>query len=167
MCTQDTHLHFLHALNLHMYPAHHYNHPDNKRTSGGMAIIVKDCICCIPVSLCALLQVIAVDVYILNLCSTLCNIYLPPAVPISPGDVTNLMSQLPLPFILLGDLNAKNILRGADNADKRGRSVYDVYAEFGLILLNTSTPTHLCLGLGTSSGLDLVFYSLGLAVHLD
>jgi hypothetical protein len=92
---------------------------------------------------------------------------LPPLIPVSPADLTNLISQLPPPFIVLGDFNAKNILWGAVLTDERGRSVHDVCAGFDLILLNTGAHMHLCLGSGTSSVLDLAFCNLGLAVHLD
>jgi hypothetical protein len=108
-----------------------------------------------------------VRVHLLNFCFTLCNIYLPPVVPVSPADLTNLISQLPPPFILLGDFNARNILWGAVRTDERGRSVHDVCAGFDLILLNTDAHTHLCLVSGTSSALDLAFCSPGLAVHVD
>jgi hypothetical protein len=112
------------------------------------------------------MQVIAVRVHLPNLCFTLPNIYLPPVIPVSPADLTNLISQLPPPFILLGDFNTKNILWGV-LTDKRGRSVHDVCAGFDLILLNTGAHTHLCLGSGTLSALDLTFCSPGLAVNLD
>jgi hypothetical protein len=147
--------------------AHRYDHPDGERTSGCMAIIVKDCMYCISVNLCSPLPVIALCMLLLDLCFTLCSVYLPPAIPVSLAYLTNLISQLPPPFILLGDFNARNILWGAVLTDKRGRSVYDVCAGFDLILLNTGAHTHLYLGSGTLSTLDLAFCSPGLAVQLD
>jgi hypothetical protein len=144
-----------------------YNHPDDERTSEGMTIIVKDCIYCILVPLHSLLQLSAVHMHLPNLYFAVCNIYLSPAILLCPDNLTSLISQLPPPFILLDDFNAKNILWGAVLSDKRGRSVYDVCAGFDLILLNTGAHMHLCLESGTSSALDHAFCSPGLAVHLD
>jgi endonuclease/exonuclease/phosphatase (EEP) superfamily protein YafD len=45
--------------------------------------------------------------------------YLPPVIPASPADLTNLISQLSPPFILLGDFNAKKIPWGAVLTDER------------------------------------------------
>jgi exonuclease III len=112
-CLQETHLCRSHALTLRGYAAYCYDHPHGEMASGGAAIIVNHCIYCIPVNLHSPLQVIAVHVHLLNLCFTLCNIYLPPAIPVSPADLTSVISQLLPPFILLGDFNAKNALWGA------------------------------------------------------
>jgi hypothetical protein len=85
----------------------------------------------------------------------LCNIYLPPAIAVYSADLSNLIEQLFPPIILLGDFNAKKILR-----------VVALYAEFHLIL-ERRVHTHLCLGSGTLSTLDLTFCSLQLAVHCE
>jgi hypothetical protein len=81
--------------------------------------------------------------------------------------MVNLLSQLPPPYILAGDFNAKHIVWGGSLTDDRGALVYDVFADFGLILLTTGAYTHLCLGLGASYALDLTFRSPGIAVHFD
>jgi hypothetical protein len=65
------------------------------------------------------MQGVAVPIHLHSLCFTLYNIYLPQAIPVSPGDLTILISQLPPLFILLGDFNAKNILWGAVIIDER------------------------------------------------
>jgi hypothetical protein len=110
ICLQETHWHPFHALNLHSYMAHQYDHPHNMRASGEMAIILKDCIYCVLINLSSPLQVTAVHLHQLNVCFTLCNIYVPPAVPLSPADLTSWISHLKQPFILLGNFNARNIL---------------------------------------------------------
>jgi hypothetical protein len=61
-------------LNLHRYVTHCYNHPDSERASGVMAIIVKDFIYCVPVTLSSLLQVIAVYVH-LPVSALLCVVF--------------------------------------------------------------------------------------------
>jgi hypothetical protein len=55
---------------------------------------------------------------------------MPPVIPVPPADLTKLVSQLPPPFILLGNFDAKNILWGSFLTDERGRSVHDVCAGF-------------------------------------
>jgi hypothetical protein len=78
-----------------------------------------------------------------------------------------LLSELPPSYTLLGDFNAEHILWGRNLTDDREALDYDVYADFDLILLNTGAHTHLCLGSGASSALDLSFCSPGIAVHFD
>jgi hypothetical protein len=130
ICLQETHVHHPHALNLCSYNAHPYDHPDSKAAIGRTAIIVKDCICCVPVTFHSLLQVIVVCMHLLSLFFTLCNSYLPPAVPVSPASPTSLILQLSLPLILVSDFNAMDIRWGTILADRRGRTVYDVCSGF-------------------------------------
>jgi hypothetical protein len=73
ICLEDINLHPSLALNMHNFAGHHYDHPD-----GGMAVIVKDCIYCIPVNLNSPLHITTLHVHLLSLCFTL-----PPAVPLS------------------------------------------------------------------------------------
>jgi hypothetical protein len=134
--------------------------------SGRAATVVKDCIYCVPVSFRSPLQVIAVRVHLPTLHFTLCNIYLPPAVPVRQVDLANLLSQLPPPYLFLGDFNARHILWGGNVTDDRDTLVYDVCAVFDLILLNTGAHTHVCLGSGATSALDLTFCSPDIAVFL-
>jgi hypothetical protein len=101
--------------------------PTAKRARGRTAILVKDCIYCLPVSLRSPLQVIAVRVHLPSLCFTLCNIYLPLAIAVRRADLANVLSHLPPPFILLGDFNAQDILWGTTVAENRGTSVYYIY----------------------------------------
>ena len=46
------------------------------------------------------------------------------------------------------------------------RVVSVAFAGFDIVLLNTSSVSHLCLGSETSSPLDLALFSLGLVIHL-
>jgi hypothetical protein len=45
--------------------------------------------------------------------------YLPATILVSPGDLTNLISQLQLQFIILGDFNTKTLLFDVVLADER------------------------------------------------
>ena len=52
---------------------------------------------------------------------TICNIYISPNEKISYHDMTGLIMQLPPPFILMGDINAKCELCGGTTTDPHGR----------------------------------------------
>jgi hypothetical protein len=56
---------------------------------------------------------------------------------------------------------------GSDLNDDRGALIHDLSSRFNLSLLNSGANTHLCLVTGTSSALDLTFYSPGLSTHLE
>jgi hypothetical protein len=49
VCLQETHLRPSHALRLRGYATHRYDNPAGERASGATALLVKDCICCVPV----------------------------------------------------------------------------------------------------------------------
>jgi hypothetical protein len=83
------------------------------------------------------------------------------------ADLVRLISQLPTPFVLLGDFIAKHIVRGSDVNDGRGVLIHDLSSRFNLSLLNAGTNTHFSLASGTSSALDLTFCSPGLSTHLE
>ena len=50
----------------------------------------------------------------LNKVITFCSIYLPPSDYVSKVDITNLIEQLPSPFVLLGDFNGHSPPWGND-----------------------------------------------------
>lgn len=77
--------------------------------------------------------------------------------------LNNLLDQLPLPVILLGDFNAHSDLWGSAQLDERGRAVEDVIGERNLIVLNTGAATRIDWTEGTSSAIDLSLVSDSLA----
>jgi exonuclease III len=164
---KETHLRPSDALCLRGYTTHRYDQPGGERASEMTAVLMKDCIYCLPVSFRSPLQVIAVPVHLPNLHFSLCDVNLPLVITARRADLANLLSQLPPPFILLGDFNARHIHCDAALTDDRGTSDYDVCADFDLILLNTGAHTHLCMGSGASFAQDLAFCSPGVAVRLD
>ncbi|GFX96351.1 putative RNA-directed DNA polymerase from transposon X-element [Trichonephila clavipes] len=93
---------------------------------------------CIPstvVTLHASLQAVAVRIHIHSLV-TVCCVYLPPNDVVPEVDLTHLVSQLPAPFILLGDFNGHSPLWGHDVTNSRGRQIEQLISDHCLCLLN-------------------------------
>jgi hypothetical protein len=55
------------------------------------------------------------------------------------------MPQFKSPFIIFGNVNAKNILWSVAFTDECGNSGYEVFAGFDSILSNTGARKYLCL----------------------
>ena len=67
---------------------------------------------------------------------TICNLYIPPSQNLNITDFDTLLSQLHSPFVILGDLNAHNILWGYVHIDIRGRLIERVLNIYNLCILN-------------------------------
>jgi hypothetical protein len=145
-CHEETHVRPSHAFRLGGYTTLRYDHPSGEKANGGTAILVKVCIYSVPVNFRSPLQVIAVRVHLPTPYFVLWDICLSPIVPVRRTDLTNLLLQLPPPYIFLRDFNAKHVLWACNLTNDTGTSVYDVYADFDLILLNTCGNTDPCLG---------------------
>ena len=101
------------------------------RTQGGTAIIVRRSLNHKAVEINSVLQACAVQVF-LDKWITLCSLYLEPELDdhlldrsgnprrLELCDLQNLIDQLPRPFILMGDFNAKNTLWGELQCDPWG-----------------------------------------------
>ena len=85
---------------------------------------------------------------------TVCNIYLPPSVPVG-AHLYHLFEQLPRPFIILGDFSGHNFLWGSDHCDSRGRLFEEVFNDLNLCILNDGSSTYCHPVSGTKSMLDL------------
>lgn len=97
---------------------------------------------------------------------TICNLYLHPGENASIRDVTDLISQLPEPMILLGDFNAQHTLWGCRTVNRLGRLFETVITNTDLCILNTGDATHFHVQTGTSSAIDLTFCSPALRTRL-
>lgn len=103
-------------------------------------------------------QAIAIRVGLPDLI-TVCNIYLSPQEDVSSQDIQSLIDQLPPPFILLGDVNAKHPLWGDTVTDARGRTLENVILNNNLSLLNTGESTHFHVQSGSSHAIDITLCS--------
>jgi hypothetical protein len=88
-------------------------------------------------------------------------------VPITAANLSNPLSDLLTPYILLINFTANNFLWESELTYERGRIGSDVCAAFNLIVLNINTDTWLCQGSRTLSNLNLSLYNPGLSVHVE
>jgi hypothetical protein len=121
----------------------------------------------VSVPLITTMQAVAVRINLGAWSFTICNIDLPLSLQIAGSDLVRLISQLPTPFVLLGDFNEKHIMWASDLYDDSGVVVHELSSRLNLSLLNSGANTHFSLASGTSSALDVIFCSPGLSTHLE
>ncbi|GFX80865.1 probable RNA-directed DNA polymerase from transposon BS [Trichonephila clavipes] len=104
------------------------------------------------------LQAVAVRIHIHSLV-TVCCVYLPPNDVVPQVDLIQLVSQLPAPFILLGDFNGHSPLWGHDDTNSRGRQIEQLISDHCLCLLNNDEKTYFHAPTRTFHSLDLAMCS--------
>ena len=77
-------------------------------------------------------------------------------------ELKSLIRQLPRPFLLLGDFNAKHPAWDFENsADLRGKVVQYILVEESVGIVNQGRPTHCHIQTNTLSAIDLCLCSVG------
>ena len=152
MCLQETFLN--NTLSFRKYSHYSKFGPSDGRPSGGVSIFVNNKSPHRHLNLNTRLQAVAISVT-LHRVITICNIYIPPNAPLQHRDLENILRQLPVPFLILGDLNGHNILWGSPDVNNRGDIIEDFLDDHQLCLLNDGSPTYLHPASGTFSHLDL------------
>ena len=115
ICLQETLLKDNESLSIKNYTTYNYTPPiANGKVSGGVCILVRNDIPHSEVQIQTPLQTIAVQIATKKKI-TLCSIYLPPNSDIIAQELDNLITQLPTPYMLLGDFNAHNKLWGCSH----------------------------------------------------
>ena len=133
-----------------------YSTTPNPIPGTGLALLVKNNVGYQRVHLNSQLQVMAIRVGIKeNTPVTICNIYLSPQEPLAYQDLLDLLSELPRPFILNGDLNSRHTLWADTVCNQRGRVIERLLMNNDLCLLNTGQSTHLHVQTGTLTAIDL------------
>ena len=140
-------------------------HDVSGRACGGVSVFVRDGIIHSRVPLNTVLQAEAVTITNGKV-FTVCSLYLPPRDAIDIHELELLISQLPAPYILLGDFNAHNIVWGCDTNNNRGNSIYNFILDNNLCLLNDESYTYLHPGSGTFTAIDLSLASPGIYMDL-
>ena len=135
----------------------------NVGSHGGCLIYVRRDIPHYKITLNTPLQAVAVEVH-LKRKYTLCSLYLPPNSPVTQTEILDLLRQLPRPFLLMGDLNARHPLWGDVTSNQKGNLIASIIENEDLGLLNTGEPTHYHIQTGTVSCLDLTVTSSNCAI---
>ena len=129
------------------------------RATGGVALLINKSYLFSEVHLNTPLQAVAVRV-MLNKVITFCSVYLPPSDHIPKTDLINLIEQLPSPFVLLGNFNGYSPVWGNESYNSRGQVLEDLFWEMNLCILNDGSLTYIHPTTGSTSALDLHFWSI-------
>ena len=106
---QETHLKKNDKASVRGYSSFRKDSSSSTRATGGVALLVSNDFLHIHIPLNTDIQATAVQVHIRQ-SITVCSIYLPPNDTFRQHDLNSLIMQLPIPFIILGNLNAHNFL---------------------------------------------------------
>ena len=101
------------------------------------------------------LQTVAVSVT-LDKEITVCSVYIPPAFSLTTEHLQSLLSQLPAPYILVGDFKGHNILWGCKDINSRGDIIENFITNNNLCLMNDKSYTYLHPATGKFSSLVCV-----------
>ena len=133
----------------------------------GVAILVHKRIHYEPINLTTNLQAVAIKLH-LNKVYTVCSLYLP-HIPLTEASMENLLDQLPVPFILLGDMNATGPLWGTPTTilNQRGTIIENIVNSHSISILNNFLPTHFHIQTNSYSTIDLSLCSSDIVDELD
>ena len=120
----------------------------------GLAIFVRNDTPSTRINISSTINSIAVSIH-LKTTVTICNIYYSPAEIIETPQLKHLTDQLPNPYLLLGDFNARNLIWGDNIVNRNGREMATFLSEEDVTLLNDGSGTRFNIQTGTSSNLDL------------
>ncbi|GBN76997.1 hypothetical protein AVEN_19540-1 [Araneus ventricosus] len=148
--------------NYEIFSKHHIQ----DRASGGVALLAASHIPSMSLNLNTNLQAVAIRIQMQSLV-TVYSLYLPPSERISQTDLNNLISQLPSPFIILGDLNGHSPFWGSTDSNSRGLQIEQFLADHNLYLLNSDEKTHFHLPTRTFHSVHLAISSQSLLPFLN
>ena len=154
LCLQETKLPKNHDFSLKGYNAYHKVYTGGEIACGGTSILVKKAILHTPIPIKTSLQAVAIRAT-LHRPITICSIYLPPDSKPGRQDIEHVINQLPLPFLLVGDFNARNPLWGNPDHNQKGKIMEDLLLKNNVCLLNDCSQTHVDSSTGKTSSLDL------------
>lgn len=111
ICLQETHFKGDYCAKLNGYDKYYCNR-QSIQASGGVATYIKNDFHSEQVNLNTQLEAIAVTCYF-PYKITICNLYLPNSQTLTLEDLNKLKTQLPKPYVILGDFNAHNEIWGS------------------------------------------------------
>ena len=173
MCIQETKLGD-HTPNLG-YNFSFYRSPPliGARAQGGTGIIVHKSVNHRVVHLNSVLQACAIQIFT-DKWITICSLYLDPTLEnrlqdahgnprqLELSDIQTLIDQLPQPFVLMGDFNAKHTLWGEQCCNRWGLIVEQLLDMNDITLMNDGSPTRHDVYHNSDSAIDLTICSSSL-----
>lgn len=171
MCIQETRFQANHVPKLKNWQIFFKNKTDCRIASGGVAICVQAGMYAEEIALVTDISSVAVKVrYPQTL--TICNVYVPPPPNnriFDQSEFTQLIDQLPRPFLILGDFNAHHGMWGSNVNDRCGSIIERVLLnpQIDLVCINTGKHTHLIIANGTLSSIDLSLCNSNLSSTLE
>lgn len=163
---QETHLQPHQQIYLRNYTIINRPYISETRAKGGVLLAVDSSIYTEKIQLNTNLQAAATRLFLTSAISV-CSIYLPPNKKIDKAELSDLISSLPSPFILLGDFNAHNIIWGGRYKNDHGKVLEDCLTTHNLSIVTPPGPTHFSTAHRTWSTIDLIITSPSLAGTLS
>jgi ribonuclease HI len=152
LCLQETHFKALDSPKLKNFAIFHQS--DFNRAIHGVAICVKNEIKAQQIILNTNLKAVAVRIKAPKE-MTICSIYISPRENPSRRDYEHLISQLPAPFLLAGDFNARSRIWSEENSCTKGKVIENLLSNLDLSVMNTGENTHFSTAYGSYSAIDL------------
>ncbi|GFW69785.1 putative RNA-directed DNA polymerase from transposon X-element [Trichonephila clavipes] len=162
---QETFLKSCHTTKIRRYGCVRKN-TEGSSVSGSVCIFTSLEVPSSSLPLRILLQAVAVRIHSTSLITVCCR-YLPSNAVIHQQDLSNLVDQLPAPFVILGDFNGHSTLWGSVKTNPRGRQFEQVLSDHCLCLLNHEEPTYFHEPTRSFHTLDLAICSPSLFPNLN
>ena len=86
---------------------------------------------------------------------TICSIYISPNLVVTEQEILQIIRQLPTPYLILGDMNARHPLWGEPVANAKGNILENILINQDLSLINYHDKTHLSIQHSTKTLIDL------------
>ena len=167
LCIQETNFKNNDYVSIKNYKCYHKNRINYLAASGGVAIYVDENIHSEEFHVQTNWEIICVNTILESKKITICNIYLPNSQSFNADDLKDIITQLPKPYILLGDFNSHNHIWGSEKTDSRGKEIEKVLNENDVSLLNIGTATHFNIARGKLSCIDLTICSTNITDSLE
>lgn len=164
ICLQETNFKNDYCSALRQCNSFHKNRIQAHHASGGAATFIKKNFASQKMYLNTNLEAVAVSVVLASGRISICNVYIPNSYVLSLKDLEDLISQLPKPFILLGDLNSHHYIWGSHKIDQRGHIIEKLLENHNISLLNNNQPTHFNSSYNSFSAIDLSICSSSVAL---
>ena len=153
--------------NIRNYEQYHHINKKSLIAAGGTSLYVRNGLPQKEIKLQTTLQAVAVRVSSFKPIS-ICSLYLPPGENFTLNQLLNILTQLPKPYIILGDFNAHSPLWGNEgNPDIKGKIVEDFLLQTNTCILNDSSHTYLIPANFKTTSVDLSMSSPDLAPNLE